>query len=67
MNFKQEQALQQLLLATAYVASDSRTDLSSEEIKVVARDAMVVATEAFDFVVLRREDGHLGIMKRNVQ
>lgn len=66
MHFKQEQALQQLLLATAYIAGNN-TDLSPEEIKVVARDAMTVALSEFDFVVLRREDGHLGIAKRNVQ
>lgn len=66
MNFKQEQALQQLLLATAYIAG-SNTDLSPEEIKAVAKDAMASAMSAFDYVVLRREDGHLGITKRNVQ
>lgn len=65
MNFKQEQAVQQLLLATAYIA-ETNTDLSPEEIKRVAKDAMATAMSAFDFLLLRREDGHLGIAKRNV-
>lgn len=66
MNFKQEQALQQLLLAAAYAAG-TNVDLSPEEIKIVAHDAVKAAVTEFDLVVLRREDGHLGIAKRSVQ
>lgn len=63
MNFKEEQVLQQMLLAVAYIA-EPEPDLSLDEIRKLAWQTIADAVETFGFLVLRREDGHLGIMKK---